>query len=515
MEIYKRCLDDTEDNKQMDDALGVSELCLEPMSKVALNNLISPGYADLKVARNKMAKKGPDTSASLCIELLPVVVLGKIISYLHWKEKEWLLMAVPSMERVINSPLAWESFENDRSYAVEKLYMYICFPVLMEHELNVIKKYGRFFQSCTIWIHKVTTLDKGNGNDFRLIKAVSQHCQHLKTLRIMHTSDISVSLLKTCAHTYIMPLQKLSLNRGTGFRISLNRLFYSSVESFQSGIASYLTYLNEKRLLIGLSCLDFSHGLILDLGSNQKISLLHECVNLHTLKCPVQSLTSTVVMHLVNRKLKDLYVVNDDHTQQTAFFEKLFIDWNKMYSDLPHGRKQRFNVHYIFKNRTVSNDDIIPNPFLRSLVFDNLSSNISSSLLLHIANVYGETMLNLAFCSNYWEFLMHFADLGKINDSFRYLAYKCVQLRSFLSCLSLPSSALVSLAKHSRSVSTIRVYKENVRLASTDKPEGIFLNKMSEALGSPNWDMIKKGNNIFIIPSVDCKMLFASCFSEF
>ncbi|CAG5128490.1 unnamed protein product [Candidula unifasciata] len=491
-----------------------SPFFLEPMSEVALSELILSDLKKVQIKQTEVAEKQRETSR-FGIENLPDVVLGKIISYLHWKEKEWLLLAIPSLERLMNSPLAWENFENDRSYATEKLYMYICFPFLMEHELSVIKKYGRFFQTCTLWIHKVTTFDKERGNDFRLLGAVSKHCHGLKALSIMHTSDISVPMLKTCAQSYIWSLQELVLKRGSGFRLSLKSLFYASIESVETGIFSYLTYIQEKGLLCHLSCLDFSHGLIIDFGSNKIAPFLVQCVNLRILKCPIQTVNSNLIICLVKKNLSELYVVNDDHTQQTCFSEKIMMDWNKVNCELSMVMKYKFNVHYIFKNRTVCNEDMIPNPFLKSLIFDNLSSNISASLLHHIANLYGQTILNLAFCSNYWEFLMHFADLGRINESFKYLGRKCLYLKSFLSCLSLPSSALFCLVVHSRHLSTVRVYKENVRLSVSDKPEGFFLQKMAEALGTPSWDMVKKGDNIFIVPSVNCKLLFASCFSEF
>lgn len=491
-----------------------SSFFLEPMSDVVMRELIMSDFQELPIKQTEVARRIVSSSRFI-IEDLPDVVLSQIISYLHWKEKEWLLQAIPGLEWVMNSPLAWKNFENDRSYAVDKLYMYICFPALMEHELDVIRKYGRFFQTCTLWIHKVSTFDKERGNDFRLLESVSKHCDHLKALSIMHTSDISVPMLRTCAQSYMWSLQELVIKRGPGFRLSLKSLFYASIESVQSGIVSYLTYIQEKGLLCHLSCLDFSHGSITDFSSSQITSHLMQCLNLTILKCPVQALSSTLLIYLVSKNLSEVYVVNDDHTQETYFSERIMIDWNKINRELSMVKKRTFNVHYIFKNRTVSMEDIIPNPFLKSLIFDNLSSNISASLLHHIANLYGQTMLNLAFCSNYWEFLMHFADLGRIDESFKYLARKCVQLKSFLSCLSLPSSALVCLVTHSMHVSTVRVYKENIRLSVSDKPEGFFLQKMAEGLGAPSWDMVKKGDNIFVIPHVNCRLLFASCFSEF
>ncbi|CAL1536607.1 unnamed protein product [Lymnaea stagnalis] len=276
-----------------------------------------------------------------------------------------------------------------------------------------------------------------------------------------------------------------------------------------------MLYLHENELSKFLVCLDFSHGLVLDCSSHQSVMDLLKCTNLHTLKCPIQSVDTSIILSLSKKKLMNLYLVNDDYTQNSGFYEKLFLDWQKIRKDLPESKKEIFNVHYIFKNRAMCHEDLHPNPFLKSLIFDNLSSNISAKLLHNIADLYGATLQNLAFCSHYWEFLMHFSDLGKINESFKYLGKNCVQLKSFLSCLSLPSSALVTLVKTSRKMSTVQVFKENISLAPSDKPEGVFKHKMAQELGIPHWDMIKKGANIFKIPNADCRLLFANCFNEF
>ncbi|XP_059141783.1 uncharacterized protein LOC131929544 [Physella acuta] len=455
----------------------------------------------------------PLCSTALKIAMLPDIVLGKIISFLHWKEREWFTAAIPRVQHIMNSPLAWERFENDRCYAVEKLHIY--FPVLVEQELNIIRKYGKYFQSCTIWIHKIFETGDETDRDCHLLEAVSQNCHNLKALCLMHPPDISVSKLKSSLKNYLQPLQCLTTTCGCNLKLSLNRMFYSSIDTLRSGILSFLIYLCENKLLEHIVCLDFSHGLVLDCSSNQSVDELLQCVNLQTLKCPIQSLNTAILINLTKKKLINLYLVNDDHTQESGFMEKHSLDWKAVQKALPEIKLAIFKVHYIFKNRAMCHEDMNPNPFLQSLIFDNLSSSISAKLLNCIADFYGATLQNLAFCSNYWEFLMHFTDLGKINESFRYLGCNCIQLESFLSCLSLPSSALVHLVKNSRKLTTVRVYKENIRLSTADMPEWLFIFKMGAELNNQNWDMIKKGENIFKIPNVDCRLLFANCFNEF
>ncbi|XP_013075048.2 uncharacterized protein LOC106061445 [Biomphalaria glabrata] len=446
---------------------------------------------------------------------MPDVVIGKIMSYLHWLEREWLVLAIPSMARIINSPLAWENFENDRTYPIDVLHMY--YSVIVTRELIVIQRYGRYFQSCSIWLHSLVGAEECGDSDCLLLKAITENCTNLKLLSIMHPPDVTLTDFKSISSYYMKHIKSLAAKRGESFRLCLSRLFYSSVNTIATGIVSYLLYLQENDLLRHISCLDFSHGLVFDAQCASYMFGLVNCENISILKCPIHSVNTTIVLSMAKKKLKQLYLVNDDHTQEAGFLEKMYLDWEKISKELARKKKKKrfLMVHYIFRNRAMSHEDLHPNPLLHSLIFDNLSSNISAKLLRRIADQYGSTLRILAFCSNYWEFLMHFADLGEINESFKYLGRNCVQLTAFLSCLSLPSSALVCLVMSSRSVSTVRVFKENVRLATADKPEGVFLLKMARALGLRKWDMVKKGANIFKIPNVDCRLLFATCFNEF
>ncbi|KAH9508249.1 hypothetical protein Btru_050601 [Bulinus truncatus] len=419
-------------------------------------------------------------------EQMPDVVIGKIMSYLHWLEREWLLLAAPSTERIMNSPLAWETFENDRNYPIEILHVYNA--AIATRELTVVERYGRYFQTCSLRIHKMSRDEENGDSDCQLLKAVTDNCPNLKLLCLIHPPDVTISELKSFPDKYIRQVKSLAHRGGENFRLCLSRLFYSSVSTVSTGISRYLHYLQDNELLGHISCLDFSHGLVFDCRCETCLPDLVKCVNIRTLKCPVHSVNTLIILSLANKKLKILYLVNDDHTQEAGFFEKMYLDWGRINRELARGERGLM-VHYIFRNRAMCDEDLFPNPLLRSLVFDNLSSNISAKMLRRIADQYGATLQVLAFCSNYWEFLMHFADLGQINESFKYLGRNCVNLTSFLSCLSLPSSALVCMVQNSGRLTTVRVFKENIRLATSDKPEGVFLLRMAKALGLPRWDM--------------------------
>ncbi|XP_012938910.1 uncharacterized protein LOC106011988 [Aplysia californica] len=453
------------------------------------------------------------TTTRMSLEHLPDVVLGQILSYLHWKEKEWLLDVFPDVERVMRSPLAWPHFENDRAYAVEKLCMYIYFPMMVASELQVIRTYGRYFRSCTIWLHKLSSSDDKKEDDFSLLTAVGQHCTQLRAIHVIHPSDVSVSQLCDANDRYLRQIKTAALRKHGSFTLSLSRLFYTSIDTVESGILNYMSYLGEHCLVHTLVSLDFSHGLVFE-GKVKVVHELRQCTNLCVLKCPIQCVNTSVVKSLSGGKLQALYLVSDDHTSHTDYREKLSLDWESICRGLSVSQRASLEVHYIFRNRTLSHEDMAHNPFVQSLVFDNLSSSISAVFLKKIADLYGHTLQTLAFCSHYWEFLMHFTDLEQIDNSFKYMATKCLRLTAFLSCLCLPSSALVNLAENSPALSTLRVFQENVRLATSDKPDRKFRHRMGRALGLSSWSMLRKGDNIYRVPRVDCRLLFANCFNE-
>ena len=77
-----------------------------------------------------------------------------------------------------------------------------------------------------------------------------------------------------------------------------------------------------------------------------------------------------------------------------------------------------FQVHYIFKNRSVCPVHICPNPYVHSLVLDSLCSSVSRALLRSIAHTYGATLRCLAFILSVWEPLVPFSDLDDLANNF-------------------------------------------------------------------------------------------------
>lgn len=454
----------------------------------------------------------------MTFDQLPDVVLGKIMSFLHWKEKQLLAIAFDRIGALIESPTAWEYFENNRNYAFHHLFKFMQFSHLLEQEIEVICLYGKYFQRCKLWLYSMDLpqLDSTALCDMGLaiLNAVSVHCKHLKWLCIVHPADMTFDHLHNC-NDYIKSLENIVFGSKRKCSLSLRNLFYSSMDLSMSVIDSYLYFLGGVRLLQNITCLDISHGLISN-GTCKPKPIFKQCPNVSLLKCPLHSVNTNIVLDLCKQKLLRLYLVSDEHTKDQGFSEDSLLDWAKINTEMDLNRRNRFEVHYIFENRILESIDFVPNPFTKSLVLNNLTCSISACMLHFMADTYGSTIENLAFCSNYWEFLMYFTDLHDIGDSFAYVGRKCRVLRSFISCLKLPSSAILNLVRSSRTLMHVRVYKEKVNLSTEDKPVEKFQEKISHNLSEKTsiWRMVNQGENIFDIPTTNA-ILFDTCFREF
>jgi len=470
-----------------------------------------------KLSKKKIVQSEDPEVRDYFIEYLPDIVLGEIMSYLHWKEKEWLLAAFPSIKHKVDNSLAWTHFDNDRLYAVNKLMMFIYLSNMVEHEIDVIETYGRWFKSCTIYLSNIarSTYDEMGRNDIKLLSAISKHCKNLRSLHIKHGYGIDSSHVN--CEDYLDPIQVILDRRQGDVSLYLSRLFYKSTETVESGIQAFLVSLQHRNMLTSIVSLDCSHGLLFN-GDSHVLGELTLCDKLKVLKCPLGCLDTNVVKTLYLNRLESMYLVNDEHTYEMEIYENQSIDWNSIYTSVTAKGLKPYSlkVHYIFRNRVVDieSNHLAPNPFVASLVFDNLTTSISSSFLRSISDLYGNTVENIALCSNFWEFLMQLSDLHNIDETFTYLASKCIRLKSFLSCLHMPSSALQALAETSRTLKTLRVFKEKTQLSHKHISEATFMELISNAIGSPLWSMLSRGSHIFEIPEIDNNLLFGTCVNE-
>ena len=192
----------------------------------------------------------PDTSVRLkdnesLINSLPDLVVHKIFQFLYWKEKIHSADAFPHWERVLDSSLGWERFENDRGYA------HSCDSLMSNHyvleEVACIAQYGQHFSHCIIWIHNFLPADSPVDTDFSILKYVELHCPRLKSLTVYHPPNLSSTALTLSYVQYVLPLQNI-LNTDNKLRLNLHRLLYTSVEA-SGGVLELLHFYQAHNLL--------------------------------------------------------------------------------------------------------------------------------------------------------------------------------------------------------------------------------------------------------------------------
>lgn len=179
------------------------------------------------------------------INSLPDLVIHKIFQFLYWKEKIYVTEIFPQWNRILDSSLGWDRFENDRGYA------HSCGSLSSAHyvleEVACIAQFGQYFSHCVIWIHNFLPTDSPVDTDFSILKYVELHCPNLKSLSIYHPPNLSSTALTLSFVQYVIPLQNI-LNSDSRVHLNLYRLLYSSVEA-STGVIELLHFYQAHNLL--------------------------------------------------------------------------------------------------------------------------------------------------------------------------------------------------------------------------------------------------------------------------
>jgi hypothetical protein len=171
---------------------------------------------------------------------------------------------------------------------------------------------------------------------------------------------------------------------------------------------------------------------------------------LSVLKVPIHSINMDIVQQMVNKALKDLYLLSDDTTVDHKFEEqdaKQNFQWDSLI--LP--KNKEFSVHYIFKQRVLKAKDFTPNPYVRSVCLESLCSPLVEELIGAVSTCYGATLqlFALSHCVP-WAPEIHFSDLSAF-------AANCKRLTHFISTQELPAAALLSLTENSATIEEVMV----------------------------------------------------------
>ncbi|XP_025088679.1 uncharacterized protein LOC112560829 isoform X1 [Pomacea canaliculata] len=444
------------------------------------------------------------TPRGTAITSLSDVVVGSIFQYLYWKEKIMAVEAFPAWSRILDSSFGWRHFENDRRYA--QSFDALKSTNYLFEEITCIARYGQFFTHAVIWLRDWELIDNPEESDFALLGALETHCFRLKSLVIYHPPDLSSSFIIRSAVPYIQPLQRM-LSFSPSLQVSLYRLLYFSEET-RTGASKLLHFYHDHNVLHKVACLDFSHGVKLT-SSVRPMNCLVYCTSLRVLKCPIQYLNTLILQQLVEFSLQELYLINDEHTLHLNYVEGSAIHWHAL--QLIPGRKLK--VHYVFKTRPV---DLCPNPYACSLVFDHILYNISRTLLLSVADMYGATLEHIAFMLAAYSDVP-FSDLEDLPTNIQTMASRLTCVHTVLLNLFIPKDALISLARHAPALKTLLVYEHKIlfdrHAVNTVEEIEELKSIISEALGY-SWKPVKDENTFNKLSGYRQSLLFQDFFRQ-
>ena len=366
-----------------------------------------------------------DHVKSTILDKLPDVVVGYILSLLPWPDRLLVSKLILKWNVCLQSTGAWQFFTTNYEEAETRLRL----QELHQETVECVKKYGKYFQSCTI---KFCHLDFASmGLD--LLNVVSQNCINIKWLRLYHPDGCFAPGEYYVLHQYISLLRNYIDNSPTQKVMCLCSLDYVPVDK-QKGFEEILNTMVMQEVNTKVRELEFTC-----LFSQPSFSLCN-FMNLRRLKCPAQMLRTEIVITLARKNLRDLHIQSDGSTLDLDFREAEWLDWHQVASVASHLR-----VSYIFTETTVRETDLVPNPLVKTIVINSLCNSITYSFLKTIADLYGKTLQTFAHLALSWG-LSPFENNYSVSETLAEFVADCEKLEKFVCGVEVDGFAPVRIA---------------------------------------------------------------------
>lgn len=432
------------------------------------------------IRNTTMDSYGKPMKASPLIHL-PSIAIGNILSLLSWREKLSAVAAIKEWRDELQSPQAWDCFENchDEVFLCVNSHMYS----VSKEEIECIKKYGKYFQNCKLNYFCIYKFDCS----IDLLKTIAFNCPNLKSVTLEHPDGFRFSQLQDLV-SYTACLQLMCLNCVRSIRLfNLDYLPLNEGNGVEE-IFSFLSFYHDE-VLEKIDMLEFSHTR--DFG--RPLQSITSLCNLTHLKAPIQTLNTSMIKYLSKLNLKKLFLVSDGSTMNEGFQEQKEIVWDDIAKVNHH-----LIVHYIFQERTIYSKDLVPNPLVRCLVFDSLCNSLSRDVLQTISALYGNSLETFAHLATKWIHLLAYEDMESLPCDFYHFATQCIHLKTFAIKVAVPCEAVWCLAVQGRLLKKLFVSREQLlynyhvclpfRTISHQELDPSFLkHEVSEWLGYP-WE---------------------------
>lgn len=374
---------------------------------------------------------------------LPSVAVGKILSYLSWKDKLSAGAAISSWSDHLHSADAWLWFRMDDLCATTAL------PIeqinkIIEMTRWCIRHHGKFFQNCIIWL-----CCRGlNETSFALVDDVGRHCVNIKTLRIYHTSHTQFNSQKEL-EKYIYCLNQVTTNCLSLRYFALCSLDYLPLNRVD-GMMYFVQSLVCTFTAWAINELEFFHPQVPICPVLQLASF----INLRKLKCPIQTLNTEIILTLKNLRLLFLVVMlNSGEASLTRTYDEFHeLRWTVIAAASPS-----LEVHYMFRTARLDKSLIVPNPLVHTLILGVECQNIADSvdLIKTVTESYGRSLrcfVQLCPC---------LGEHRKLPTLYAMLVNGCPRLQTFLVSSTIPAAA-ISLVAANRKLCSLWIEERNI-----------------------------------------------------
>ena len=409
----------------------------------------------------------------LYISCLPTEVVALILSHVSIIDKVNLAKSILPWERALYSQASWRyaRFNIDAHY-VEKEGLYE----------KAIEVYGKYFQRLIVQ----STHGLFWENYLRCLQFASSKCSSLKTLCIVHPkswafpSNAELNMFAAC-------LKEIAGNNAQLKQFSLSLSDYSP-RTKTSGVEELIKELeNDSQVVNIMDKIELSHKY----SMLKPFQFLERFRGLRKLKCQIHNLSTKSIESLLSSTgLRDLVVINDEHTEISDWSEDECINWLGLCEKFP---QHTLRVHYHIKFRNWHSDNFVINPYMHSLILECFP--VSSYLdIIEMCNIYSESLhvfmlLSMRDLSPLSEFVDE-DELCFVPAVYGALVHSCNFLHTFASTVPIPAAAVLTIAANKK-LHNIWI-PESAILYTTEDPPKPSLWSVDEEVKVDWWKKIVK-----------------------
>ena len=368
---------------------------------------------------------------------MPSIVCSKILSFMHWQDKQNAVQAFPKWKEHLSSPQAWSWFSSSMKPGSSNHGN--CDGVRHEtpmqfHRITCycIRRYGFYFQNCDLTLHDLDPI----GTSLELIETVAIYCRNAKTVRIHHELS-QVAGIPEVLDKYFSLLRLLRANCQHLRRVILYGVQRLSARE-DRGLSKFFSRFDKSRASVTVDELEFSTGCKV---IGHPLNGLAGFDNLLRLRCPIQALSTEILVSLASKKLTQAFVVYDAASSGENFDEAAAINWHSVYRVRP-----TLEVHYTVRDCM---HPVVSNPLVHSLILDSLVDGVDRETFDAVVCAYGRNLRTFAYLAADRTCFVYRrrADLPGL---FASLARGCPHLHTFAAEVEMPAAALLLTVTNKR-----------------------------------------------------------------